>query len=85
MLRALWDVLWNLEDKNVKSSTEDGGLVCEILEGILKTLSGPFAISNYDPSALLSWGSRINYDNKITELLQQCFALLGYFTLINWS
>jgi hypothetical protein len=34
-----------LEDKNVESSAEDGGLVCEISEGRLKTLSGLFAVS----------------------------------------
>jgi hypothetical protein len=29
----------SLEDKNVESSVEDGGITCEISEGQLKTLS----------------------------------------------
>ena len=36
----------SLEDRNVESSTEDGGLACEVSEGSLKTLSETFVILN---------------------------------------
>ena len=39
-----YELCGNLEDKNIKNCAEDGGLACEISEGSLKTLSGPFAI-----------------------------------------
>jgi hypothetical protein len=44
VLGAQWDVLWKLEDKNVESCAEDGGLACKISEGRLKTLSRLFAV-----------------------------------------
>ena len=34
----------SLEDKNVESKDEDGGLVCEVSEGSLKTLLGKSAL-----------------------------------------
>ena len=34
----------SFKDKNIESSTDNGDLAYEISEGILNTLSGPFAI-----------------------------------------
>ena len=36
----------NLEEKSVERSPDDGEVVCEVSEGNLKTLWGPFAILN---------------------------------------
>ena len=36
----------NLEDKNIESSAEDGGLICENSEESLKTLLESFVIFN---------------------------------------
>ena len=35
-----------LEDKNIESSAEDGGLACGVSEGSLKALPGSFVILN---------------------------------------
>ena len=46
----------SLED-NVENTAEDGGLVCEISEGKLKTLFRAIAILEFDYSVILvSWG-----------------------------
>ena len=45
----------SLED-NVEGSAEDGFVTCEVLEGSLKTLSGPFVVFSYDAVVLVSWG-----------------------------
>jgi hypothetical protein len=45
----------NLEDKNVESNAEDGGLACEVSEGSLKTLLEPVVILYFDYLILVSW------------------------------
>jgi hypothetical protein len=36
----------NLEEENVESSTDHKGLACEVPEGSLRTLPGPFVTLN---------------------------------------
>jgi hypothetical protein len=60
----------NLED-NVENSAEDGGLACEISEGILKTLFR--AITILILKILWFWLAGAEYSaviNKIPELLK---------------
>jgi hypothetical protein len=67
----------SLQD-NVEKSAEDGGLTCEISEGILKTLFRAIAIlivkilwfwlAGAEESAVI---------NKITELLKQNLCITG--------
>ena len=46
----------SLED-NVEKSAEDGGLTCELSEGILKTLFRAIAILDCEDSVvLINWG-----------------------------
>ena len=45
----------SLED-NVENSAEDGGLVCEISEGKLKTFQGHCCFDCEDSVVLVSWG-----------------------------
>ena len=75
----------SLED-NVESSAEDGGLTCEISDVRLKTLFRAIAIlivkilwfglDGSEESAVI---------NKIPELLNQNFALLGLLMLVSWN
>ena len=45
----------SLED-NVEKTAEDGGLVCEISEGKLKTFQGHCCFDCEDSVVLVSWG-----------------------------
>ena len=45
----------SLED-NVENTAEDGGLVCEISEGKLKTFQGHCCFDWEDSVVLVSWG-----------------------------
>jgi hypothetical protein len=74
-----------LED-NVENSAEDGGLPCEISEGRLKTLFRVIAISIV--KILWFWLAGAEESaviNKIPELLNGNFALLGLLMLVSWS
>jgi hypothetical protein len=44
------------DDDYAESTTEDGGLVCEISEGRLKPLSGLFATLIQDSVVMVGWG-----------------------------
>jgi hypothetical protein len=75
----------SLED-NIENNAEDGGLVCEISEGKLKTLLR--AIVTLIVKILWFWLAGAEESaviNKIPELLKQNFALLGLLMLVSWS
>ena len=75
----------SLED-NVENSAEDGDLACEISEGKLKTLFR--AIVTLVVKILWFWLAGAEESaviNKIPELLNKIFALLGLLMLVSWS
>ena len=71
----------SLEDKNVESRAEDGGLACETAKGN-KDLIGPFV-----GKVCGVWSARTEDSvvvNKRQEPLSKTFALGGQWMLVSW-